>query len=54
MNEKLINIINKTVSLTAEDVQLCSQYFETVLISKNTILEEQDKIPYNKQLSSEF
>ena len=45
MNEKLINIINKTVSLTAEDVQLCSQYFETVLISKNTILEEQDKIP---------
>ena len=55
MNEKLINIINKTVSLSADDVQLCNQFFETVLISKNTILEEQDKIPaYLYFISSGF
>ena len=55
MNEKLINIINKTVTLTANDVQLCDQFFETVLISKNTILEEQDKIPaYLYFISSGF
>ncbi len=55
MNEKLIDIINKTVILTANDVQLCSQFFETVLISKNTILEEQDKIPaYLYFISSGF
>ena len=55
MNEKLINIINKTVTLTANDVQLCNQFFETVLISKNTILEEQDKIPaYLYFISSGF
>lgn len=55
MNEKLINIINKTVNLSADDVQLCNQFFETVLISKNTILEEQDKIPaYLYFISSGF
>ena len=55
MNEKLINIINKTVTLTPNDVQLCDQFFETVLISKNTILEEQDKIPaYLYFISSGF
>ena len=45
MNEKLINIINETVLLTQEDVLLCDQYFETFLVSKNTVLEKQDKIP---------
>ena len=55
MNEKLINTINKTVNLTADDVQLCGQFFETVFISKNTTLEEQDKIPsYLYFISSGF
>ena len=40
MNEKLINTINKTVVLTSDDIQLCDQFFETVLILKKTILEE--------------
>ncbi len=45
MHRKLIDTIAKTVVLTKEDIQLCDQYFETVSISKNTVLEEQDKIP---------
>ncbi len=45
MHERLINIINKTVILTDKDIQLCNQYFETVSISKNTILQVQDKVP---------
>lgn len=55
MNEKLINTVNKTVVLTSDDIQLCDQFFETVLILKNTILEEQDKIPtYLYFISSGF
>ena len=55
MNEKLFNTINKTVVLTSDDVQLCGQFFETVFISKNTTLEEQDKIPsYLYFISSGF
>ena len=45
MLKKLIEIISQTVPLTETDVKLCDTYFELITISKNSIIEEQDKTP---------
>jgi CRP/FNR family transcriptional regulator, anaerobic regulatory protein len=45
MQQKLIEAISKKIILTEEDKQLCASYFELVTSAKNTVLEQQDKIP---------
>ena len=45
MFTNLITTISKTVIPNESDTALCEQYFELISISKNTILEEQGKIP---------
>ena len=45
MLSSLINAISKTVILNQADKELCSQFFEPLFFTKNTVLEEQDKIP---------
>ena len=45
MQDNLIEIISKKISLTENDLLLCSEYFEPVYPGKNTILEKQGKIP---------
>lgn len=45
MLKNLIDTISQTVSLTETDIQLCDTYFELVTTAKNSIIEEQDKIP---------
>jgi CRP/FNR family transcriptional regulator, anaerobic regulatory protein len=45
MQKKLIDTISQTVSLTETDIQLCNTYFELATTAKNSILEEQDKVP---------
>lgn len=41
----LLDTISKTVVPTNSDIELCTNYFESIQISKNTILEEEGKIP---------
>lgn len=45
MLSSLINVISKTVILNQADKDLCDQFFEPFFCPKNTVLEEQDKIP---------
>lgn len=45
MLRNLIATISKTVVPNEADIALCEQYFEPISILKNTILEEQGKIP---------
>lgn len=45
MIKNLIEIIAKTTEPSALDIKLCSEYFEPLHVSKNTILEAQGKIP---------
>ena len=45
MLTNLITTISKTVIPNESDIALCEQYFKPISISKNTILEEQGKIP---------
>ena len=45
MFTNLITTISKTVIPNESDTALCEQYFEPISIPKNTILEEQGKIP---------
>jgi CRP-like cAMP-binding protein len=45
MIDNLVEVISKTVILSNEEIEKCTYYFEQVNISKNTVLEEQDKKP---------
>ena len=45
ITDSLITLISKKVVLTATDIELCKTYFEPFTVSKNTIIEERDKIP---------
>lgn len=45
MLDALINTIAKAIPLNAQDIELCKIYFEPLSKNKNTILEEQGKIP---------
>ncbi len=45
MFDKLFQEIARTVTLNSEDKDLCTRFFETVSVGRNTILEEQDKVP---------
>jgi CRP/FNR family transcriptional regulator, anaerobic regulatory protein len=45
MLENLFREISKKIILNTEDKTLCSAYFEVVSFSRNTILDEQDKVP---------
>ncbi len=55
MQKNLIHTIFQTVLMTETDIQLCDNFFEEVTIAKNSVLEEQDKIPqYLYFISSGF
>ena len=45
MLENLIQTISQKVTLLNEDITLIQNYFEPISYSKNTIVEEQDKLP---------
>ncbi len=45
MIEQLFNQIEKHIPLTETDKSFCEPYFERFDLSKNSILEEEDKIP---------
>ena len=45
MFNSLFQEISKTIQLDINDKTLCKQLFEKVSISRNTIIEEQEKIP---------
>lgn len=45
MLENLFREISKKNILNTEDKTLCTEYFEAVSFSRNTILDEQDKVP---------
>jgi CRP/FNR family transcriptional regulator, anaerobic regulatory protein len=45
MLDNLIRIMSKDVVLSKSDIDLCSTYFEPFVGSKNTILEEEGKLP---------
>jgi CRP/FNR family transcriptional regulator, anaerobic regulatory protein len=45
MHQALIKNINTKVSFTASDIELCQQYFTVHNYPRNTIIDEQDKIP---------
>ena len=44
MFDKLFQEIAGTVTLNSEDKDLCTRFFESVSVGRNTILEEQDKV----------
>jgi CRP-like cAMP-binding protein len=45
MLDNLIEIISKNVKPSIEDIELCKTHFEPLTILRNSILEEQGKIP---------
>ena len=45
MFDSLFQEISKTIQLDVNDKIFCRQYFETVSVNRNTIIEEQEKIP---------
>ena len=45
MFDRLFQEISKTIQLDINDKTLCKQFFEKVTISRNTIIEDQEKIP---------
>ena len=45
MHDKLIQTIKKKVSLTENDIVLCTHHFEPVLLPKNSLAEEEGHIP---------
>ena len=45
MHAQLLKLISQTVVLNDIDKELCKNYFEPVLIPKNTVIEHQGKIP---------
>lgn len=45
MQNQLIQLIKRSVTLSNLEVDLCMRYFEPVLFPKNRILEEEGKIP---------
>ena len=45
MHNYLLNIVSRKVSLSENDVELCKDYFEPVLIPKNRIVEKEGEIP---------
>ncbi len=46
MHGKLFEVISKTVSLETKGIELCKSYFEPLPMLKNTVVEEQGKIPH--------
>ena len=55
MLNNLIEVISKTVIPNAADIELCTTYFEPVKITRNTIIDEQGKVPqYLYFISSGF
>lgn len=45
MPQKLLNFITTKVTITAKEIELCNRYFEPIVYSKNTLLEEEGKVP---------
>ncbi|MBF2709479.1 Crp/Fnr family transcriptional regulator [Flavobacterium soyangense] len=45
MHKKLFDIIKQQVTITDNDFNLCTEYFEPVLFPKNRIIEDEGKIP---------
>ena len=45
MFDNLFHEISKTIHLHSDDKTFCNQFFEVININRNTIMEEQEKIP---------
>ncbi|WP_188763879.1 Crp/Fnr family transcriptional regulator [Emticicia aquatilis] len=45
MQEKLLNIIRQQIKISENEIKLCNEYFEPVIIPKNKIIEEEGRIP---------
>ena len=45
MFDSLFQEISKTIQLDVNDKTLCKQFFEKVTVNRNTIIEDQEKIP---------
>ncbi len=45
MHEQLLKLISQNATISDTDTDLCRQYFEPVLLPKNRIIEEENKIP---------
>lgn len=45
MITRLLNSISDKIKLTDRDAELCKRYFESVLFQKNSVIEEEGKVP---------
>lgn len=45
MLPKLLEIIGKKVVLSEEDATLCGNYFEEITVAKNTVIEQENRVP---------
>lgn len=45
MHENLLQIIRQQLSITDKDAKLCTEYFEAVIFPKNSVIEEEGKVP---------
>lgn len=45
MITRLLNFISDNIKLTDRDTELCKRYFEAVLFQKNSVIEEEGKVP---------
>jgi CRP-like cAMP-binding protein len=45
MTENFLNLFDSYVQLTEDDIALCEQYFELQSFPKNSILEQENKVP---------
>ena len=47
MSDHFLNLFDSYVKLTDKDIELCKQHFEFKSLPKNTIVEEENKVPKN-------
>jgi len=45
MSDNFLNLFDSHVKLTESDIEFCKQYFELKSVSKNNIVEEENKVP---------
>ena len=47
MSDHFLNLFDSYVKLTDKVIELCKQHFEFKSLPKNTIVEEENKVPKN-------
>lgn len=45
MHQVLLNLIHQNVEVSEDEIAMCTQYFEPILVTKNQIIEKEGEVP---------